>query len=299
MSQQQFEFQQTDRQDPVGQAEAREQIEERNRTSDYVAAAPLGGQKIYPPAPRRRRRGLWVIVGLLVVIFIFGTSGYVSNSAISKSASLPEQTVSVSGMPTVIINDTTGKVQVHSGSSSSIVVDATAHGGFLSNLSDDQVNVEEKPGSDVVIISVSEDGSIFNHGNVDLNITLPQSSNVQAHVNAGSLDINGVSGKMDIQMDAGALNFENGTLADGSILRNDAGEINFRGLLASGGNYTFRNNAGAINLYLQQDPSFTLDASAKLGHVKNTFGTDNVGAGPYNTHIDAHTDAGDITIQQS
>ena len=299
MSQQQFEFQQTEQTGQEGLNRQHEQNEEQNRPSDYVAAAPLGGQKIYPQSPRRRRRGLGALLVILIILALLAGSGYISNAAMSKSANLPERSLHVNGTPTIVINDATGSVKIHSGSSDSVVLNATAHGGLLSNLSGDQVKMTENADDSVVTIAVSEDGSIFNHGNVDLNITLPQNSSVQAQVNAGTLDINGVSGKMDLKVNAGTVSFENGTLAGGSVFDNNAGTINFRGLLAPGGNYLFENGAGGINLYLQESPSFTLDASAKLGHVNNKFGTNTVGSGPYDTHISARTNAGNVNVQQA
>lgn len=290
MSQQQSEFQYADQagSESAGQAinsdphEQTGQAETPELPPDYVGAQPMGGQKIYPQQmPRRRRRRGWgiLVIAVIVLVVLFGT-GYISNSAFGRSAQLPEKSLAVTGTPTVVVHDATGTVHFHSGDSNRVVVDATAHGGLFSNLSTDNVRVTEDASGSTILISVSEDGSIFNHGNIDLDIALPSTSNIQTTLNAGTLDINGISGQMDVQVNAGTLNFENGKIEGHSTFVDNAGTINFDGALADNGDYHFTNNAGTINVTLPADSSFTLDASADVGKVHNDFHTNTVGPNP-------------------
>jgi hypothetical protein len=297
MSQQsEFEYsQQASREGQPINTDPREQ--NQSYPTDNVGAQPMGGQKIYPqgPRPHRRRRWLWLLLILIVILALLSGGGYFSNSVFSKSQTLAQQSFTVAGTPNLVINDAAGGVRIHQGSGSQIVIDATAHGGLFANLSND--TVEAKQSGNTVNILVGEAGDVLNHGTVDLDITLPANSNIQATVNAGGLDINGISGQMNLKVEAGALNFENGTLEGQSLLKNNAGAINFNGSITAGGNYDFENDAGAINLTLPSDVPFTLDASSQLGKVNNDFGSTTIGSNP-TAQVHAHTDVGAVNIHE-
>ncbi len=299
MSQQsEFEYaEQADRAEGSTSQDPREQVSEtepQSRSSSDIAAQAMGDQKIYPRQRRRQRRWLWIVI-IVVIVLALLSGGYFSNSAFSRSQRLPQQTFSVSGTPNLVINDATGTVKIQRGDSNSVVIDATAHGSLFSNLSTD--TVDAKQDGNIINVLVGQNGSIFNHGSVDLNITLPQNSNLQVTVNAGSLDVNGVSGQMDLKVDAGALNFENGTISGQSTFKDDAGAINFNGSIAANGNYDFEDNAGAINLTLPSSVPFTLDASSDVGKVNNDFGSNTIGDNPTST-VHVHTDVGAVNIHQ-
>lgn len=265
--------------------------------AEDVGAQPMGGQKIYPQGPRsrRRRRWLWALIIVIVILALLSGGGYFSNSAFSKSQALAPQSFNVTGTPNLVINDAIGSVKIHQGDSNHIVIDATAHGGLLSNLSND--TVDAKQSGDTVTILVGQSGSIIDHGSVDLDITLPASSNIQAIVHTGALDMNGISGQMNLDVETGALHFENGAIQGQSVIKDNTGEITFDGAIASGGDYTFENKAGAINITLPSTASFTLDASSNIGKINNDFGSNTVGSNP-TSHIHVHTDIGAINIHQ-
>lgn len=291
MSQQDFEFQLDERrrrEDRSINTDPREQRPPR----DYMGAEPLGAQKIYPQSPRRRRRGLWGFLGIILLLVLLSGGAVIFNQAYKKSQALAEQSLHLAGTPTIIIDDAAGSVKIHKGSGDQIVLDATAHGRLFSNLSGDQAKLTRNANGTITISVV-----VVNQDSVDLDITLPQNSNIQANMNSGRLDIDGVSGLMNLKMDNGDLNYENGTLANGSAFHDNTGTITFKGSFAASGSYDFQNNTGAINLSLPSSASFTLDASANLGTVRNQFGTDTVGSNPASVTIHAHTNTGIVTIQ--
>jgi len=234
---------------------------------------------------------------IIVILVLLGGAGYLSSSTFSKTTVLPQQSFTVSGVPTLVINGPVGNVKIHSGGSNSIVINATEHTGLFGNPNTNDVTVAPAPGSNTIVVLTGDGGSIVDRKNVDLDITLPATSNIRAVVPAGSLDINGISGQMNLKMDAGALHFENGTIEGQSIFKNDAGEITFAGSLAANGNYGFEDNAGAINLTLPSNSSFTLDASTDVGKVNNEFGSNTVGTNP-TSQVHVHTDAGSVNIHE-
>jgi hypothetical protein len=280
----------TDRREQSGMPDA------QNRPPEYAAAPPLGQQKTYSVRRGRGRRWLWITILIVIVILVLvGGGGYVSNSVGSKSQALPQQTVSVAGTPNVVINNAAGVVKIHQGSGNSVGIEATAHGSLFTDLSSDRVDIKQN--GDTIDIQVEQPENFIYHGSVDLDITLPANSNIQATVNAGGLDINGVSGQMDLNVKAGALNFENGTIEGNSTFVDSAGAINFDGSIAPNGNYSFKDSAGAINLTLPSTVAFTIDASSTVGKVTNDFGTNTVGSNP-TSHITVHTDVGAVNIHQ-
>ena len=215
----------------------------------------MPGQKIYPPSPRRRRR-LRVMVFVIVLLALLSGVGYLSSSVFSKTSILPQQSFLVSDTPTLVINGPVGSVKIHRGNYNSIVINAAEHSGLFSSPNTADVTVAPEPGSNSFAVLTEDGGSIFDHKTVDLDITLPATSNIRAVIPVGSLDINGISGQMNLDMYAGTLHVENGIIEGQSTFKNDAGEITFNGALASNGSYDFEDNTGAITLTLPSNSSF-------------------------------------------
>lgn len=298
---QQSEFEQPEqmnREEMADDTDRREQssaLEAQSQPPEYVAAQPMGDQKIYPGRQRRNRRWLWALLIVIVILVLLIGGSFASNSLGSRSQSLARQTFSVSGTPNLVINDAAGVVKIHQGSGNNVVIDATARGGLLSNLGSATVGARQD--GNTINILVGQNGNIFNHGSVDLDITLPANSNIQATVNAGNLDVNGVSGQMNLDVSAGELDFENGTIAGQSTFADAAGAINFDGSIAPNGNYIFKNSAGAINLTLPSTVAFTIDASSRFGKITNDFGTNTVGSNP-TSQVHVQTVVGAVNIHQ-
>lgn len=266
---------------------------------DYVGAQPMGGQKIYPqgPRPRRRHRWLWTLVIIVVIMALLGGFGGLSNTVFSRTTALQQHSFTgLTATPQLVVHDSAGSVTIHTGDTNSVVVSATEHTGLFSDPNAVQYKVGQT--GNTIEVDVNEPSASFlSFGRVDLNITLPSTSNIQATVNAGSIDVNGVSGQMDIKADAGTVNFENGTISGNSNFEANAGTINFNGELAPNGNYTFQANAGTINITLPADSAFILDATANAGSVNNDFGSNTVGSNP-TSHVQAHANAGTVNIRK-
>lgn len=263
--------------------------------NQQTALRSLSGQKIYPQAPRRRGlRALLLIIGLLVLL---GGASYLSTSVLSKTFVFPQQSLPVSGTPTLVINGPVGNVKIHSGSSNSVVINATEHGDLFSNLSTNDVTVAPAPESNDIVVQTEDGSSMFDHKHIDLDIALPSTSNIRVIIPIGSLDINGISGQMNLQMYVGALHFENGTIEGQSTFKNETGEITFDGAIASHGTYNFEDNTGTINLTLPSNSSFALNASVNPGKLNNDFGSNTVGPQP-SSQVYVHTNTGNVNIHK-
>lgn len=271
--------------------------DDQNQSPDYLTMQQMNGQKIYPPSPRRRRRWPWIVVIVIVILLLLSGTGYISNSILSKTSVLPTRTFTVTGTPTLVVGDAAGVVRIHQGSGDKVVVSAVAHGNWFSNLNADLVKEVQDTSADSITIAVADNGLSASHGSVNLDITLPATSNIQATVNAGNLDVNGISGQMNLHMNAGALHFENGIIQGQSSFKNNAGEITFDGAFAPNGKYDFENNVGAINLILPSDTAFTLTVSSNLGKVNNDFGANIVGTNP-TSQLNIHNNLGAVNIRK-
>lgn len=287
----------------------------------YSATGQQYGEKVYPTrSTRRRGRFRWLRITLLVVLvlIILSAGSYGVNQAFGKSATLTTQSFTVQKVPNLVIRDSLGTVHIQTGGSENIVIKGTKYTGFFGNLNDVQVN-ETLVGNelDVTVQSNTQGPGFLNQGRVDLNITVPTATNIQDTTNAGSLNIDGVTGQMNLQANAGSINVKNATLENGSTFvanagsinvknanldgsstfKANAGSINYSGTLSPKGNYDFQANAGSINLTLPASSSFILNASVNAGSVNNGFGSDTVGSAPF-ANISAHADAGSINIHK-
>jgi Putative adhesin len=98
--------------------------------------------------------------------------------------------------------------------------------------------------------------NFFNSTSVDFTITVPPATDLQINTNAGTITVNGISGKMSLISNAGTINATQDTLTGNSTFRTNAGSINFNGSIGSTGTYDFETNAGSINLTLTGSPNF-------------------------------------------
>lgn len=290
---------------PVVNPDPREQRQEgRNREyqAGYEAASPQYGEKVYPSRAGRRRgrsRWLWIVLVAILILGILGGGSYGFNQSFGKSTTVPTQSFAMQQVPKLVVTDSLGTVNIHTGGGENIVITGTKSTGFFGNLNDVQIN-ETRVGANELDIAVqpnSKGSFFFNQGRVDLDITVPSTTDIQDTTNAGSLNIDGVTGQMNLQANAGSINVKNATLEGSSSFEANAGSINFTGTLAPKGTYNFQANAGSINLTLPASSSFILNASVNAGSVNNEFGSSTVGSEPF-ADITAHADAGSINIHK-
>src|SRR5207248_3596258 len=177
----------------------------------------------------------------------------------------------------------------------------------------------------------------FNIGYVNMDIHLPGSSDIQLQCNAGTLDITGISGRVNASTNAGTVMVATSQLANGSYLHTnagtitirrstlngetrghtnagtisivesalqgntvfttDAGTIHFDGSLAPNSDSLFKTNVGTIDAFLPSDSSFALTAHTSLGSVRNDFHGNLVGHGPY-ARLNLESQLGTISVRR-
>jgi hypothetical protein len=152
--------------------------------------------------------------------------------------------------------------------------------------------------------------NFFNATSVDFTITVPNTTDLQINTNAGSINVNGVNGKMSLVSNAGTIGATQSSLAGSSTFRTNAGSINFNGSISSTGTYDFETNAGSIDLTLTGSPNFHVNATTDVGSINSSFPltvshssvgatvNSDVGTPPQATTLTLKTNAGSINLNK-
>jgi hypothetical protein len=216
-----------------------------------------------------------------------------------QDASLPAQTFSDSGTPTLVIQGNAASINVHAGSSNSIVVQATKHiSGIGTNLNDITENATQNDQT-ITVTTTTKEANAFMGGSeeVNLDIAVPATVNTQVKVQAGKLVVNGTSGQFTVNADAADVEMDNVTLKGQSQVIAQAGKISFTGTLDPQSNDLFKTQAGDIDLTLPDNAAFNLKTSVNFGKVSNEFGSNSVGSAPQ-AQLEIDTNAGNVAIHK-
>lgn len=270
-----------------------------------------------PQLQRRRRRGplaclitLLVIVVILVVL-VGGALGLLF-SGVGSNTVTETHTYSVTGTPTLMINDDVGTINVHTGSGNSVIVRATKHtNNILGKPGDAQVSYQQSSSTITINATVHSGISFFSGERVDLDITAPSSDVLQLKTDTGTIDVTGISGRMSLMTDTGTITANQDMLSGSSILHTDTGSVTFNGSIdTSSGSYLFQTNTGSVDVTLLSDSSFHLNASSSTGSINSDFPVNvqhsgagstangDVGSSPQAT-VTLHTDTGSISLHKA
>jgi hypothetical protein len=171
-----------------------------------------------------------------------------------------------------VLTSTAGSVTVNRGSADNrIIVQARKYASFGGNLNNVQINYRQSGNTIIVAANSSGTFNFFNATSVDFTITVPNTTDLQIHTNAGSINENGVSGKMSLVSNAGTIGATQSSLTGSSTFKTNAGSINFKGSIGSTGTYDFETNAGSIDMTLIGNPSFNLNATTDAGSINTSF----------------------------
>lgn len=229
--------------------------------------------------------------------------------AFRNSVTEPTQTFTVGASPALMLTSNAGSVTVNRGSSNNIVVQAKKYASFGGNLNDVQINYNQSVSTVNVSVNRSGNFNFFNSTSVDFTVTVPPVTDLQITTNAGSITVNGVSGKMSLMSNAGTIGATQATLTGSSTFKTNAGSINFNGALGSTGTYDFETNAGSIDITLPGTASFHVNATTDVGSIDTSFpvtvnrssagatANGDVGTAPQAT-LTLKTNAGSITLNR-
>ena len=251
-------------------------------------------QQVYPA--RQQQQWLWILMIVLLLLVLVGSFANLRKTGALKTTLLPLHTFQVTARPQLVIQDFAGTLTLQAGNNPLVSVSATEYTSSLGQPDDVQYTATQQ-GNIIEVKSNKPDASLAADENVDMDITLPALSNIQATLAAGSITLLGISGVIAIQAITGSISFNNGTIAAYSSFQSEAGSIAFNGSLAPAGNYVFTTHTGSIDIALPASSTFMLDASTNTGTIRNEFSSNQVGSNPTN-QLQVHTDAGSINIHQ-
>ena len=241
------------------------------------------------PAPRKRRLWLWIIAGL-VIIALLG-SGVQAGLKNIVNTSSETHTYVVKALPTLVLNDATGTVTIHTGGANSpVTIQATKHSQSFGSAP----TVKYSQDGNTITATVQNQSNnplSFATNNVDFNVTVPTNANLQIHTDTGAIDVEGVSGTMSLSTATGSITANQDALSGQSSLQTNTGDINFDGSIASSGNYKFTSDTGSVDVTLPSSPSFHVDATTDTGSINSDFTQVNVHEHDF-TGSDAHGDVG-------
>jgi DUF4097 and DUF4098 domain-containing protein YvlB len=239
---------------------------------------------------------------------------------------LPSHTFTVTAPPSLTIHNDSGSVTLHTGKDNAVVVTATQHVTEINALStptaqpttdieDMQVNYDQQ-GNTIRVDAMNISNAALRAISLDFDVIVPARSDVQVYAGFGSINADGLHGRMALECQDGditvnnisgpmTINGANGsvsannmrgtlslTLNNGDVeiqhasltgasqITTERGSISFDGSIKPYGSYRFRTETGTIDLTLPTDSSFELDAITERGSVKNEFGSVHVGNEP-------------------
>lgn len=181
----------------------------------------------------------------------------------------------VSGTPRFVVRNRAGGIRFQAGAAGQVHVTVTkrARNGLLGSASEDdlkQIEVRVARNDDTIRIEVDHERGSFGLGKqytVDIDVTTPATADLDLRMNAGNVEIRGVSGTTEGVVNAGNFDITDGTLAGRSSLTVNAGNLTFEGAIAQGAALNAEVNAGNLRLRLPQDTPAYLEARTDVGSI--------------------------------
>lgn len=235
-----------------------------------------------PQSPGSSHKGwlIALIVGVIVLpvvvcgilaLTIGGFAAYWTTHSVSAT-STSTQTFAVSDVPTITIHDPSGAVAIVTGNTGQVVVKATKRTTGISQQ-------QAQHALTTISVTSSQDGNAVNirgatdsshplaQQNIDLLVTVPQHSNLDVTLAAGTLRITGVTGVVHAMVSAGNAVLE-GVVASGrSTISVSTGNLRYDGTLDEGAALSAIVSTGNATVLLPQESATQVEASVGVGNI--------------------------------
>lgn len=173
-------------------------------------------------------------------------------------------------------------VQILAGEASAIAIEGSLHAwGYdreaaESLLDDLDVSLSQEGGRVIVSVDMPREGwgttwRGRRGARVDLEIAVPQQTDLDLDVDVGTVQVEGTEGPVDVRLDVGDLLLSDVVARDEFSVRTDVARVRFEGSLGEGMRYNIRSGVGEIALSLPADSSFEIDAESNVGAVTSDF----------------------------
>ncbi len=252
--------------------------------------------------------GLGIIGILIVIIVVFRNY---SNLTFKNRSAVETRDFLVGNHPTIIVNNGIGTIRVLSSTQSNqVCIRANKQNkGWVNASNDLPIRYEQRTEDNTIIVDSQYRWSFFGKNNIDFDLTVPITADLELKTGVGKIDVGNVIGQMKLASDAGSIHATHISLQGKSELKSDIGSINFSGSIDPKGTYKFLSDTGSINVTLPEDTSFHVDASTDVGSIRCKFPLKSqsknshtklegkMGNPPY-AALTLKTDVGSITLKQ-
>ena len=259
-----------------------------------------GAGQFKQPRARRRGRGswFWIIIALIILGLMSGGFGSAFRGRVvpfdGGGFSFPQKSVAethtyaTGTQPTIVINDVSGDIQVHTGDVSGVTVQTTKQTDSFGNPNNEQIKYLPSPDGNTITITVTG-----GDGSVNFDVTVPSTSNLNLQTNSGDIDAEGINGQISMSTGSGNVTATNDVLSGSSnlstasgditakqdqlagpvVLHTDSGNITFDGGIASSGDYQFTTGSGDINASFNSNTALDVNASTDNGSINSQIST--------------------------
>lgn len=211
-----------------------------------------------------------------------------------------------------------GSLEIVAGDGNTVQVDATVKAFGVSDaeaqemLSNLQLTATQA-GSRVEVVGRWNDADLFKGPTpqIDVRITVPQQTDFEVDLGAGTVEVTDVDGNGDIKADVGQVTLRDLEIPETLTIESGVAEISYTGALNDGSAYRFTSDVGAIQLWLPEESRFAIDAASDLGAVVVEFDVvgqstreltgakvDGVVGGVSDTSLYLRSDVGAIYVRQ-
>jgi hypothetical protein len=291
------------------------------------------GAKLDPRQYRPRRRTPWFLVLILLLILILAGGSFAAHTAILSSYQGAIPTRTFTGVNQLVVDDTSGDINIHPGDTSSIIVSGTKYVyGLGAGPNDLQVQYDQS--GNTLTVKAENGFSLFEGDRgINLDITVPRTLGLTVQEVSGNVAVQDITGPVSLETVSGDIkaNELNGqislTTTSGNIrasdingqtalsstsgdievdhaqlhgqttLDNTSGNISVTGSLDPNGSYHMDDTSGDIQLTLPANSSFQLATSTTSGDIHNDFGSQVVGNAPHAT-LSLDTTSGNISVRR-
>ena len=275
----------------------------------YRDAGPHGASPGQFKQPQARRRGrsswFWIIIALIILGLMsggFGSAFREKNLPFDGGGfGFPQKSVTdtrnfaVGNQPTIVINDASGDIQVHTGDTSGVTVHATKQAGGFGNPNNEQVSYLPSPDGNTITINTGDSGS------VNFDVTVPSTSNLNLKTNSGNIEVDGINGQISMSTGSGGITAKQDQLAGSAVLHTDSGDITFDGGITGSGDYQFTTGSGEIDANLNSSTALNVNASTDNGSITSNVQSvpvqNNDSGGTANGYIGSPNNSTKLTLK--
>ncbi|GCE16162.1 DUF4097 family beta strand repeat-containing protein [Tengunoibacter tsumagoiensis] len=178
------------------------------------------------------------------------------------------QTFPVHSHPTILVKNTAGFIHVSVGSNEYVEVKATT---LVRNDAIPEIVMQNNDNRVSIEVRYPSFSPTKHPSTIDFEILVPRLANLQLYNTAGTTLIHEVTGEITAHATAGTIEATGITLQGQASIEANAGSIHFTGSFNPDAHYTFKTNAGSIDVTLIDTTVLKVEAKTNVGNIYNDF----------------------------